>query len=95
MNKKTLNDYMEMARQSDRSQTAISSYWAANSHQVIDCVKDLGPELCLDIIGYAPESDEADAFMDSTAKHQALEMLNVMGVAEVDAMVQDWLSDLE
>jgi hypothetical protein len=88
---KTFEKYMEMAKKD--SPEAIDKWWNTNGDIATNYVGESNPNDMLVLMKVKPGSPDAQAFLDSTAKHQALQTLNVLGIRRFEAMIKEAMID--
>lgn len=90
MNKK-FQDYLEMARRD--TPEAIDAWWKKNFQYAIRYVDESNPNDFLTLMRIEADSEDVQSFLDSTAKHQALQVLDVLGVTKFEGMIKDAFVD--
>lgn len=88
---KQFKDYLEMARRDNPA--VIDTWWKKNFQYAIRYVNESNPNDFLTLMRIEADSEDVQPFLDSTAKHQALQVLNVLGVTKFEGMIKDAFVD--
>lgn len=88
---KQFKDYLEMARRDNPA--VIDTWWKKNFQYAIRYVDESNPNDFLTLMRIEADSEDVQPFLDSTAKHQALQVLNVLGVTKFEGMIKDAFVD--